>query len=146
MGLLADWQIRQLVKIEPFADEALRPGVISYGVSSYGYDVRVGRKFKMFTNVYGAVIDPKRFDPTAFVDIEADHCVIPPNSFALAETVEYFEIPRDVLGICLGKSTYARLPPAKSDHQRPGARRRGSRGVRQERVAHHGGLCAGAGA
>jgi dCTP deaminase len=108
MGLLADWQIRKHVKIEPFAEESLWSGVISYGVSSYGYDVRVGRNFKIFTNVYGAIIDPKQFNPSAFVDIEADHCVIPPNSFALAETVEYFEIPRDVLATCLGKSTYAR--------------------------------------
>jgi dCTP deaminase len=108
MGLLADWQIRKDVKIEPFAEESLRTGVISYGVSSYGYDVRVGRHFKVFTNVYGAIIDPKHFNPSAFVDIEGDHCVIPPNSFALAETVEHFEIPRDVLATCLGKSTYAR--------------------------------------
>jgi dCTP deaminase len=108
MGLLADWQIRKLVKIEPFAEESYRPGVVSYGVSSYGYDCRVGRSFKVFTNVYGAVIDPKKFDPSAFVDIEADECIIPPNSFALAETVEYFEIPRNVLATCLGKSTYAR--------------------------------------
>jgi len=108
MGLLPDWQIKRDVKIEPFADESLRPGVISYGLSSYGYDVRVGRKFKVFTNVYGAVVDPKNFTPTAFVDIEADYCIIPPNSFALAETVEFFEIPRDVLATCLGKSTYAR--------------------------------------
>ena len=108
MGLLADWQIKKLVKIEPFAEESLRPGVISYGVSSYGYDVRVGRHFKVFTNVYGAVVDPKKFDPSAFVDIEADTCVIPPNSFALAETVEYLEIPRDILCVCVGKSTYAR--------------------------------------
>src|SRR5205807_4727975 len=108
MGLLADWQIKKDVKIEPFAEESLRPGVISYGVSSYGYDVRVGRSFKVFTNVYGAVIDPKKFDPSAFVDIEGDSCIIPPNSFALAETVETFEIPRDVLATCLGKSTYAR--------------------------------------
>ena len=91
MGLLADWQIKREVKIEPFAEEAPRPGVISYGVSSYGYDVRVGRSFKVFTNVYGAVIDPKKFDPSAFVDIEADFCIIPPNSFVLAETVESFE-------------------------------------------------------
>ncbi|MCI0681656.1 MAG: dCTP deaminase [Gemmataceae bacterium] len=108
MGLLADWQIRKLVKIEPFAEEAYRPGTVSFGVSSYGYDVRVGRHFKVFTNVYGTVIDPKKFEPKAFVDIEGDFCVIPPNSFALAETVEYFEIPRDVLATCLGKSTYAR--------------------------------------
>lgn len=107
MGLLPDWMIRQNVKIEPFAEEACE-GVISYGVSSYGYDVRVGRKFKVFTNVYGTLIDPKKFDPSAFVDIEADACIIPPNSFALAETVEYFEIPRNVLATCLGKSTYAR--------------------------------------
>lgn len=108
MGLLPDWQIERDVKIEPFAASAVRPGTISYGLTSYGYDVRVGRHFKVFTNVYGAVVDPKHFTPTAFVDIEADHCVIPPNSFALAETVEYFEIPRDILCVCVGKSTYAR--------------------------------------
>jgi dCTP deaminase len=108
VGILPDWQIARDIKIEPFADAAVRPGVISYGVSSYGYDVRVGPKFKIFTNVYGAVIDPKNFSPTAFVDIEGDSCIIPPNSFALAETVEYFEIPRDILAVCLGKSTYAR--------------------------------------
>ena len=108
MGLLADWQIRKEVKIEPFAEESLRPGVVSYGVSSYGYDVRVGRSFKVFTNVYGAVIDPKKFDPSAFVDIDGDYCIIPPNSFTLAETVEYIEVPRSVLCICVGKSTYAR--------------------------------------
>jgi dCTP deaminase len=108
MGLLADWQIQRDIKIEPFADGSVRPGTISYGVTSYGYDVRVGRHFKVFTNVYGAIIDPKNFNPSAFVDIEADFCVIPPNSFALAETVEYFEIPRDILCVCVGKSTYAR--------------------------------------
>jgi dCTP deaminase len=108
MGLLADWQIRQLVKIEPFAEESWRPGVISYGVSSYGYDVRVGRSFKVFTDVYGAIVDPKQFNPRSFVDITDDVCIIPPNSFALAETVETFEIPRNVLATCLGKSTYAR--------------------------------------
>src|SRR2546428_1823560 len=108
MGVLADFEIRRDIKIEPFADGSIRPGTISFGVSSYGYDVRVGRHFKVFTNVYGAVVDPKNFDRSAFVDIEADSCIIPPNSFALAETVEYFEIPRDVLATCLGKSTYAR--------------------------------------
>ncbi|MBY0233209.1 MAG: hypothetical protein K2W96_28335, partial [Gemmataceae bacterium] len=107
-GILADWQIRKEVKIEPFEEGVSRPGVISYGLSSYGYDVRVGRKFKLFTNVYGAIVDPKNFVPTSFVDIEADHCLIPPNSFALAETVEYLEIPRDILCVCLGKSTLAR--------------------------------------
>jgi dCTP deaminase len=77
-------------------------------VTSYGYDVRVGRHFKVFTNAHCAVVDPKQFDPNSFVDIEADHCLIPPNSFALAETVEYLEIPRDIISVCVGKSTYAR--------------------------------------
>src|SRR5207248_11491002 len=108
MGALPDWQIENDIVIRPFAEKQVRPGTISYGVTSYGYDVRVGRHFKLFTNVYGAVIDPKNFSTNAFVDIEADSCVIPPNSFALAETVEYFEIPRDILCVCLGKSTYAR--------------------------------------
>ncbi len=103
MGVLSDWLIKRNIKIEPFAEGAVRPGVISYGVSSYGYDVRVGRMFKVFTNVYGAVVDPKNFDSNAFVHIEGDHCLIPPNSFALAETVEYLEIPRDILAICVGK-------------------------------------------
>src|SRR5437764_7039026 len=107
-GVLADWQIQSEVKIEPFAESAARPGMISYGVSSYGYDVRVGRHFKVFTNALCAVVDPKNFDRASFVDIEGDYCLIPPNSFALAETVEYFEIPRDILSICVGKSTYAR--------------------------------------
>ncbi len=108
MGLLPDWQIARDIKIEPFADGSGRPGVISYGVTSYGYDVRVGRNFKVFTNARCAIVDPKNFDTASFVDIEGDFCLIPPNSFALAETVEYLEIPRDVLGVCLGKSTYAR--------------------------------------
>jgi dCTP deaminase len=108
MGALADWQIRKEIKIVPFEENVPRPGVLSYGLSSYGYDVRVGRKFKLFTNVYGAIVDPKAFSPQAFVNIEADHCVIPPNSFALAETVEYLEIPRDIICVCVGKSTMAR--------------------------------------
>src|ERR1043166_6264038 len=108
MGVLPDWQTARDIKIEPFAESALRPGVISYGVSSYGYDVRVGRHFKVFTNARCAVVDPKNFDPRSFVDVEGDDCLIPPNSFALAETVEHFEIPRDIIAICLGKSTYAR--------------------------------------
>jgi dCTP deaminase len=94
--------------IEPFVDDQVRQGVISYGVSSYGYDVRVGEDFKVFTNVYNTVVDPKNFDPKSFVDIKADVCIIPPNSFALASTIEYFRIPRDILTVCLGKSTYAR--------------------------------------
>jgi deoxycytidine triphosphate deaminase len=108
MSVLADWQIRRDIVIEPFAEESLRPGVISYGVSSYGYDVRVGRRYKVFTNVHSVIVDPKEFNPASFVDIEGDHCIIPPNSFALAETVEYLEIPRDIIACCLGKSTYAR--------------------------------------
>jgi dCTP deaminase len=99
---------REHQMIDPFVDEQVRQGVISYGVSSYGYDVRVGDEFKVFTNVYNTVVDPKNFDSKSFVDIKADVCTIPPNSFALASTIEYFRIPRDVLTICLGKSTYAR--------------------------------------
>jgi dCTP deaminase len=94
--------------IEPFEDRQVRHGVVSFGLSSYGYDVRVADEFKVFTNVYNTVVDPKHFDPQSFVDIRADICTIPPNSFALARTIEYFRIPRDVLTVCLGKSTYAR--------------------------------------
>ena len=99
---------REHQMIEPFVDDQVRQGVISYGVSSYGYDVRVGDEFKVFTNVYNTLVDPKNFDPKSFVDIKDDVCIIPPNSFALASTIEYFRIPRNVLTICLGKSTYAR--------------------------------------
>jgi dCTP deaminase len=94
--------------IEPFEPAQVREGTISYGVSSYGYDIRVAPDFKVFTNVHNVVVDPKAFDDRSFVDVEAEECLIPPNSFALARTVEYFRIPRDVLVICLGKSTYAR--------------------------------------
>jgi dCTP deaminase len=94
--------------IEPFVDSQIRAGVVSYGLSSYGYDIRVGDEFKVFTNINTTVIDPKQFDPRSFVDIKSDVCIVPPNSFALAHTIEYFRIPRDVLTICLGKSTYAR--------------------------------------
>jgi deoxycytidine triphosphate deaminase len=114
MGVLPDWMIERDIRIEPFAPHQHRPGVISYGVTSYGYDVRVDRRFKVFTNVWGSTVDPKNFDPKSFVDIEADYCLIPPNSFALAETVEYLEIPRDILCICVGKSTYARCFSAKT--------------------------------
>jgi dCTP deaminase len=94
--------------IEPFVDDQVRDGVVSYGLSSYGYDIRVADEFKVFTYVYSTLIDPKNFDPQSFVDIKADVCIVPPNSFALARTIEYFRIPRDVLTVCLGKSTYAR--------------------------------------
>jgi dCTP deaminase len=94
--------------IEPFEDRQVRDGVVSYGLSSYGYDIRVADDFKVFTNINSTVIDPKQFDARSFVDIKADICIIPPNSFALARTVEYFRIPRDVLTVCVGKSTYAR--------------------------------------
>jgi dCTP deaminase len=109
MGVLPDWQIQRDVTIQPFEDGRSRPGVISYGLTSYGYDVRVGRKFKVFTNVRCTVVDPKSFDSGSFVDVDADFCLIPPNSFALAETVEHLEIPRDMVAICVGKSTYARI-------------------------------------
>ena len=112
MTIKSDTWIRRMARehkiIEPFVDEQMRDGVISYGVSSYGYDIRVADEFKVFTNVYNTVVDPKNFDPKSFVDIKADVCIIPPNSFALARTIEYFRIPRDILTICLGKSTYAR--------------------------------------
>ena len=94
--------------IEPFVEAQKRDGVISYGLSSYGYDARIANAFKIFTNIDSAVIDPKNFTPTSFVDRQTDVCIIPPNSFDLGHTVEYFRIPRDILVICLGKSTYAR--------------------------------------
>jgi dCTP deaminase len=94
--------------IEPFEDRQVRQGVISYGLSSYGYDIRVADEFKVFTNINSTVVDPKNFDSRSFVDVKAGVCIIPPNSFALAKTVEYFRIPRDVLTVCVGKSTYAR--------------------------------------
>jgi len=112
MSIKSDTWIRRMAlehrMIEPFVDGQVRSGVISYGVSSYGYDVRVGDEFKVFTNVFNTVVDPKAFDPRSFVDMKGDVCIIPPNSFALASTIEYFRVPRDILTICLGKSTYAR--------------------------------------
>jgi dCTP deaminase len=112
MGLKADSWIRQMAlekgMIEPFVDGQIREGVISFGLSSYGYDIRVTDEFKIFTNVHSAVVDPKGFAPDSFVDFKGNVCVIPPNSFVLSRTVEYFRIPRDVLTICIGKSTYAR--------------------------------------
>lgn len=102
----------QHAMITPFVNQQVKDhsqaGVISYGVSSYGYDVRCSREFKIFTNINSSIVDPKNFDSNSFVDVTSDVCIIPPNSFALARTVEYFKIPRNVLTICLGKSTYAR--------------------------------------
>jgi len=94
--------------IEPFVDGQVREGAISYGVSSYGYDMRVAPEFRIFTNVLSVIVDPKNFDARSFVEFDGDVCIVPPNSFALARSVEYFRIPRNVLTICLGKSTYAR--------------------------------------
>lgn len=112
MGLKPDHWIRKMAleqkMIEPFVENQVRQDVVSYGVSSYGYDLRVADEFKIFTNVYSAIVDPKNFSPESFVDFKGDVCVIPPNSFALARSLEYFRIPRKVLTICLGKSTYAR--------------------------------------
>lgn len=112
MSILSDRQITELAQkhgmIRPFVHKQVRKGVISYGVSSYGYDIRVGREFKIFTNINNTIVDPKNFDAKSFVTVHADSCIIPPNSFALAATVEHFKIPRDVLTVCVGKSTYAR--------------------------------------
>lgn len=117
MSIKSDRWIRQMAQehgmIEPFEAGQVRVNeqgqkLVSYGTSSYGYDVRCAREFKVFTNVHSAIVDPKNFDERSFIDIVGDECIIPPNSFALARTVEYFRIPRDVLTICLGKSTYAR--------------------------------------
>lgn len=106
-AVLSDLMIANLVNINPLAFNS-RSGEISYGLTSYGYDMRIGRKYKIFTNLFSAIVDPKKFDPTCFIDHEGDECIIPPNSFALGESVETFKIPRDVLAICIGKSTYAR--------------------------------------
>ena len=112
MGLKPDHWIRKMAlekgMIEPFADQQVRAGKISYGVSSYGYDIRVADEFKIFTNIYSAMVDPKSFDTRSMVDYKGEICIIPPNSFALARTEEYLRIPRNVLTICVGKSTYAR--------------------------------------
>jgi len=116
MSLREDKWIRKMAieegMIEPFVDSQVKSienqKIVSYGLSSYGYDVRVGNRFKVFTNVHNSIVDPKNFTEDAFVDIEGEYCIIPPNSFALASTVEYFRIPRNCLTVCLGKSTYAR--------------------------------------
>ena len=112
MAIKSDRWIRKMVQehdmINPFAEKQVREGVVSYGLSSYGYDLRVADEFKIFTNVNSVFIDPKKFDERSFVSIQSDVCIVPPNSFALARSVEYFKIPRDILTICVGKSTYAR--------------------------------------
>ncbi len=104
------WIIEMAKKgmIDPFADRQIRKGVISYGVSSYGYDMRIADEFKIFTNVNNTIVDPKNFTDKNYVDFKGDVCIIPPNSFVLAKSVEYFRIPRNILTICVGKSTYAR--------------------------------------
>jgi len=112
MSVRPDHWIRKMAlehkMIEPFIDGQVRDGAISYGLSAYGYDIRVSNEFKVFTNVYSSVVDPKQFDENSFVEMETDVCLIPPNSFALARTVEYFRIPRSTITLCVGKSTYAR--------------------------------------
>jgi dCTP deaminase len=112
MSVRPDHWIRKMAlehgMIEPFVDRQVREGVVSYGLSSYGYDIRVGNRFKIFHNVFSATVDPKHIPDNAFVDFEGDVCIVPPNSFALASTIEYFRIPENVITICVGKSTYAR--------------------------------------
>jgi dCTP deaminase len=112
MAIKSDRWIKRMAlehgMIEPFVESQVRADVVSYGLSSYGYDIRVADEFKVFTNINTTVIHPKKFDPRSFVDLKAPVCIVPPNSFELARTVEYFRIPRDVLTVCLGKSTYAR--------------------------------------
>ena len=112
MSVKSDRWIRKMAlehrMIEPFSEKQVRDGVVSYGVSSYGYDVRIADEFKIFTNINSTIVDPKNFDTRSFVDFKGEVCIIPPNSFALARTVEYFRIPRTVITVCVGKSTYAR--------------------------------------
>jgi dCTP deaminase len=112
MSIRPDHWIRRMAKehgmIEPFEDAQVRKGTVSYGLSSYGYDMRVAPEFKIFTNVNNAIVDPKAFDDKSFVDFHGDVCIVPPNSFALARSIEYFRIPRSVITLCVGKSTYAR--------------------------------------
>src|SRR3990167_8077564 len=108
----SDKWIRKMAKekgmIEPFEDRLVKQGVISYGLSSYGYDLRVAEEFRIFTNIHNQIVDPKNFSSESFIEIKSKECIVPPNSFALARSLEYFRIPRDVITICIGKSTYAR--------------------------------------
>ena len=112
MSIKSDKWIREMSlkeeMISPFVDNQIRKGTISYGLSSYGYDIRVSDEYKVFTNVNNSVVDPKKFDEKSFIDYKGDICIVAPNSFALARSIEYFKIPRSVLTVCLGKSTYAR--------------------------------------
>ena len=112
MAIKSDRWIRKMAlehdMISPFNEKQVREGVISYGLSSYGYDLRVADEFKVFTNVNSAIVDPKNFNDKSFVDLQTDVCIVPPNSFALARSIEYFRVPRDILTMCIGKSTYAR--------------------------------------
>jgi dCTP deaminase len=112
MAVKSDRWIRRMARehgmIEPFSEKQVREGVISYGLSSYGYDVRIADEFKVFTNINHTIVDPKDFDPRSFVDLKGEQCIIPPNSFALARTIERFKVPRDVIVVTVGKSTYAR--------------------------------------
>ena len=112
MSIKSDHWIRRMAlehdMINPFSEKQVRAGVVSYGLSSYGYDLRVADEFKIFTNVNSSIVDPKKFDEKSFVTINSDVCIVPPNSFALARSVEYFKIPRNCLTLCVGKSTYAR--------------------------------------
>ena len=112
MSVKSDKWIRRMAlehrMIEPFSEKQVADGLISYGLSSYGYDIRIADEFKIFTNIHSATVDPKNFDTRSFIDVKADVCIIPPNSFALARTIEYFRIPRTVITVCVGKSTYAR--------------------------------------
>ena len=112
MSVKSDKWIRRMAQehkmIEPFCEKQVADGLISYGLSSYGYDIRIADEFKIFTNIHSATVDPKNFDTRSFIDVKADVCIIPPNSFALARTIEYFRIPRNVITVCVGKSTYAR--------------------------------------
>ena len=112
MSIKSDKWIKKMSKscamISPFLDKQVKDGSISFGLSSYGYDIRVSNEYKIFTNVNNSVVDPKNFDEKSFVDFKGDVCIVPPNSFALARSIEYFKIPRKVLTICVGKSTYAR--------------------------------------
>jgi dCTP deaminase len=111
MTIKNDRWIREMAlkgMITPFEEKQIRDNVISYGVSSYGYDIRIGDEYKIFTNINNVIVDPKKFEPKSFIDYKGEYCIIPPNSFALAKSIEYFKIPRNILTICLGKSTYAR--------------------------------------